>query len=212
MKTDRPRQTKSCDEPRSGHGVRLAEAEPVGGEPGGVTRRSFVRALGIAVAAPMVLLPRRASASQGPARRLTFHHLHTNERLSLVYYANGFYIARAIAKMSWFLRDHRNGEARVIDPRLFDVLHRTASTVGSHGTYEVICGYRSPATNEMLRAHTSGVAKNSLHIVGRAIDVRLTDLDTCKLRDTAKDLRCGGVGYYEHSDFVHLDTGRVRFW
>jgi uncharacterized protein YcbK (DUF882 family) len=99
-----------------------------------------------------------------------------------------------------------------MDPGVFDILFEIQQASGSTGTFEVISAYRSPATNEMLRSNSSGVAKNSQHLLGTAIDVRLTDLDTVELRDVALELQRGGVGYYNKSDFVHVDTGRVRQW
>ena len=99
-----------------------------------------------------------------------------------------------------------------MDPSVFDVLYEIQQKSGSTGTFEVISAYRSPQTNEMLRSKSGGVAKNSQHLQGKAIDVRLTDLDTAELRDVALSLGLGGVGYYAGSDFVHVDTGRVRRW
>jgi uncharacterized protein YcbK (DUF882 family) len=114
--------------------------------------------------------------------------------------------------LNHFLRDFRTGDAAEMDPAVFDILHEIQRRSGSAGTFEVISAYRSPATNEMLRDKSSGVAKNSQHLLGKAIDVRLTDLDTAELRDVALSLGRGGVGYYHDSDFVHVDTGSVRQW
>ncbi len=111
-----------------------------------------------------------------------------------------------------FLRDYRTGDVHPIDFRLMDILHAIQRETGSRGAFEVISGYRSPKTNAMLRESSSGVAKNSLHLKGQAIDIRLTDLRTRELRDVARSLKAGGVGYYAKSDFVHIDTGKVRHW
>lgn len=176
-------------------------------------RRRRLLAAGLALAAGgQVLLPRRALARSSAPRRLSFHHLHTNEKISVVYYADGRYLEAALVRVTRLLRDFRTGEVHPIDPRLYDFLHAARAAIGSRGVFEVISGYRSPATNEMLRRTSTGVARRSLHTKGMAIDVRLTDVDTRTLRDAAKILRRGGVGYYRKSDFVHLDTGRVRSW
>ncbi len=111
-----------------------------------------------------------------------------------------------------FLFDFRTGDVTDMDPMLLDLIHDLRETLGSEGTYEVISAYRSPATNDMLRQHSDGVAKNSQHLLGKAIDVRLTDVELTKLRDTAITMQRGGVGYYATSNFVHIDTGRVRRW
>lgn len=111
-----------------------------------------------------------------------------------------------------FLRDHRTGDVHPIDFRLMDILRTIQKKTGSNGVYEVISAYRSPRTNSMLRGKSSAVAKNSLHLTGQAIDVRLTDLSTRHLRDVAVSLKAGGVGYYAKADFVHIDTGKVRTW
>jgi len=148
-------------------------------------------------------------AAQIPHSSLSFYHTHTGETLMVNLKS---YTSQTVRKLNRFLRDFRTGETHPIDPHLLDILDRIRKLSGSKGTYEVISGYRSPATNEMLRHNSNGVAKKSLHMQGRAIDIRLTDLSTCDLRDVACSLRKGGVGYYPKSDFVHIDTGRVRTW
>lgn len=145
-------------------------------------------------------------------RRLSFYHTHTSEELSVTFYADGQYVASALIELNHFLRDFRTGDATEMDPGVFDILFAIQQASGSTGTFEVISAYRSPTTNEMLRSKSDGVAKQSQHLLGTAIDVRLTDLDTAKLRDVALQLKRGGVGYYQQSDFVHVDTGRVRQW
>ncbi len=146
------------------------------------------------------------------ARRLSLYHTHTAVELSVTYYSNGEYDDEALAELNRFLKDFRTGDAMEMDPAVFDILFDIQKETGSTGVYQVISGYRSPATNEMLRSNSGGVAKNSQHLLGKAIDVRLTDLDTAKLRDVAISLERGGVGYYRESDFVHVDTGSVRHW
>jgi uncharacterized protein YcbK (DUF882 family) len=145
-------------------------------------------------------------------RRLSFYHTHTHESLEVTYALGGEYIASALDEINDFLADFRTGDATVMDAELLDVIYDVQTSLGSHGTFEVISAYRSPETNEMLRSSSSGVAKNSQHVLGKAIDVRLRDVDTDDLRDAAIKLHRGGVGYYKDSDFVHMDTGRVRRW
>ena len=145
-------------------------------------------------------------------RHLPFHHTHTDERLQLAYYDGRAYIPLALQRINWLLRDFRTGEVAPIDPQLLDQLHAVASLTGSKAPFEIISGYRSPATNVALRQRGGGVATHSLHLEGRAIDVRLADVGLADLRDAALSLAKGGVGYYRESRFVHLDTGRVRRW
>ena len=159
---------------------------------------------------PALVLPRAVLASEN--RRLRLHHTHTNENLDLIYRDADGYISAAIAELNHFLRDHRNGESLSMDPALFDILSNIYEVAGGTGSFQIISGYRSPETNEMLRSRSSGVAKNSLHTHGKAIDVRLPGVTTSELRDKAIEMGFGGVGYYAKSDFVHVDTGRVRRW
>lgn len=160
----------------------------------------------------MLIAPSLAQDPTNEARRLSFYHTHTAETLDVTYFRDGAYITTALDELNHFLRDFRTGDAVIMDPAVFDILHEIQLESGSAGTFEVISAYRSPATNEMLRGNSNGVAKNSQHLLGKAIDVRLTDLDTAELRDVALSLGRGGVGYYHESDFVHVDTGRVRQW
>ena len=150
-----------------------------------------------------------------PEYRLRFYHTHTGERLDVVYRRGDRYIPEALDELDHFLRDHRTGDVRHFDPRLFDLLYDlTSSLDDSGGEIDVICGYRTPWSNEFLRtrsAHT-GVAEHSLHMQAEAIDIRLPGIPTSELRDAALRLQRGGVGYYRDSDFVHVDVGRVRQW
>jgi uncharacterized protein YcbK (DUF882 family) len=144
-------------------------------------------------------------------RVLAFHHTHTDERLEVVFSAGGAYRPDALRAINALLRDFRTGDLHPIDPRLLEILHALCSRCGG-GVFEIISGYRSPRTNATLRSASGGVAEHSLHLEGRAIDVRLRGSRTARLRDAAISLAQGGVGYYPRSDFVHLDTGRVREW
>ena len=142
-------------------------------------------------------------------------HTHTREKMSIAYALNGQYQADALAKLNHLLRDFRTNEKKPIDPKLFDLLHELSATLGTDAPFHIISGYRSPVTNSMLRqrggSHT-GVATQSLHMVGKAIDIRLPDVKLKNLREAAASLKRGGVGYYPSSNFVHVDTGRVRYW
>ena len=152
-----------------------------------------------------------ANASQDE-KTLKFFHTHTGESIEVCYYRDGAYDARSLNELNRFLADFRTGQSIEMDPRVFDVLYSIKSAAGSKGTFEVISAYRSPETNEMLRAKSLGVAKKSQHLLGNAMDVRLTDVDTRVLRDIAKSLEMGGVGYYRKSKLGHIDVGRVRYW
>ena len=145
-------------------------------------------------------------------KRLSFFHTHTNKQLDITYSRDGDYIVSALAEIDKFLSDFRTGDVTRIDPKLLDFIYDIRKSLGSSGTFEVISAYRSPATNEMLRERSGGVARNSQHLLGKAIDVRLDDVDLPKLRDVALAMQRGGFGYYEKSNFVHVDTGRVRRW
>jgi uncharacterized protein YcbK (DUF882 family) len=158
------------------------------------------------------LSPIRRSAAAVDAHRLSFYHIHTAEKLTVTYREHGEIVPAALGEINRYLRDFRTEQIHEIDVALLDTLHALYTAFDSRGNFEVISGYRSPRTNERLRQATSGVAENSLHIQGRAIDVRLTSAETRGLRDAALALAAGGVGYYPESNFVHLDTGDVRRW
>jgi uncharacterized protein YcbK (DUF882 family) len=164
------------------------------------------------------LLGHGVTESASPAAReyrLRFYHTHTGERLDVVYRRGDQYIPEALDELDHYLRDHRTGEVRHFDPRLFDLLYDlTASLSDSGGEIDVICGYRTPGSNEFLRTRSphTGVAQHSLHMQAEAIDIRLPGIPTPELRDAALRLHRGGVGYYRSSDFVHVDVGRVRHW
>jgi uncharacterized protein YcbK (DUF882 family) len=167
----------------------------------------------LTVPALITISPASLLAKPIPSRRLSFSHLHTGEVLSIVYHRGGEYLPEALCKINHFLRDFRCNEERAIDPALLDIIYDLQKAAGNtNGVFEIISGYRSPNTNNMLRKNSSGVAKRSLHMEGKAIDLRLKGTNTKKLRDLSIGLKRGGTGYYAKSDFIHLDTGRVRFW
>lgn len=174
-------------------------------------RRQFLKrfAAGIAVAPWIITAPRARAAVP---RSLAFQHTHTGESLSLVYAVGDRYLPDALHAVNHLLRDHRANLAHPMDPALLDQLHHLATVTGTAQPFQVICGYRSEATNEMLRARSRGVAEHSLHPMGMAIDIRLADVPLPDLRDAALSLNAGGVGFYPGSNFVHVDTGRVRRW
>jgi uncharacterized protein YcbK (DUF882 family) len=146
------------------------------------------------------------------AQTLSLYNIHTAETLKTTYREHGDLLPEALAEIKHFLRDFRNEQTHDIDVALLDVLHDLHAAYGQRGRFEVISGYRSPATNAALRHVTTGVAEHSLHLSGKAIDVRLTSAATKDLRTTAIGLRRGGVGYYPESNFVHVDTGPFRSW
>jgi uncharacterized protein YcbK (DUF882 family) len=164
------------------------------------------------------LLAQGGTESASPAAheyQLRFYHTHTGERLDVVYRRGDQYIPEALDKLDHYLRDHRTGEVRHFDPRLFDLLYDLTASLGdSGGEINVICGYRTPWSNEFLRTRSphTGVAQHSLHMQAEAIDIRLPGIPTSELRDAALSLHRGGVGYYRRSNFVHVDIGRVRHW
>jgi uncharacterized protein YcbK (DUF882 family) len=174
-----------------------------------LSRRALLAAT--VATAGLTIAPKSFAAAP---RTLAFYHTHTKERLRVTYVEDGVPIPDALAEVSHFLRDFRTGDEHPVDPALLDVLYLLRARAGNKGTYEVISAYRSPKTNEMLRnrSSNSGVAERSLHMKGKAIDVRLTGVSTSRVREDALALRLGGVGYYADSNFVHVDTGRVRQW
>jgi uncharacterized protein YcbK (DUF882 family) len=178
-----------------------------------LARRQLLRTgMAAAAGAATFSIPPLALADAKGARKLGFKHLHTGETLDVAYWENGAYAPDALAAVNHVLRDWRTGEAHVIEPKLLDLLTALRARVGREERFEVICGYRSPLTNEMLHERSSEVATHSLHMVGQAIDIHLPGVELAYLRDAALSLGLGGVGYYPESDFVHVDIGRVRHW
>lgn len=177
-----------------------------------VARRLFLRSFAAASAAA-VLSPTDLLADARSERQLSFLHTHTGEKLSAPYFADGRYLPEGIARLNRIMRDHRTGEQHTIDRSLYDLLHDLKLATGSDAPFQIISGFRSSKTNAALRARShGGVASRSLHMDGKAIDIRLADVRLSVLRDAALELRRGGVGYYAGPQFVHVDTGRVRTW
>jgi uncharacterized protein YcbK (DUF882 family) len=181
---------------------------------GRLSRRAFLK-WGALAGAAAGLGPRAARAMpvpEGPERALAFYNTHTGESLKAVYWARGAYLPDGLAAISHILRDHRSGEARAMDVRLLELLHTIAAKLETRDPFHIISGYRSPATNAMLRERSVGVARHSMHMEGKAVDIRVPGHDVFGLRRLAAALHEGGVGCYPKSDFVHVDVGRVRFW
>jgi uncharacterized protein YcbK (DUF882 family) len=174
-------------------------------------RRQFLQAGAVLLLAQRVPCE-PASPAAAPRRHLTLRNLHTDELLDLHYSSDGAYLPDAMTRIAWVLRDFRTGEQHQIDPGLVASLGDLATALHTEPVFEVISGYRSPQTNELLRSQSSGVSLRSLHMEGRAIDVRLAGVDCSDLAAAALALGRGGVGYYRRSDFVHLDTGSPRSW
>ena len=145
-------------------------------------------------------------------RSLSFRHRHTDERLNTVYYANGRYIPSALKDVNWLLRDFRSDEVKEIDERLLDLLYAVRQRLETEEAFEIYSGYRTPETNALLRREGWGVARNSLHMQGMAVDIGLPGLESRHIANCALDLQRGGVGFYGRSNFVHLDVGEVRTW
>ena len=157
--------------------------------------------------------PALAIAPAAAEHRLRLYHTHTQERIDIVYRKGDTYLPDAIARLDWFLRDHRTEQVHPYDPRVFDLLDDLTVALGRPGTeIDVICGYRSPWSNAYLRQHSSGVAEHSLHMQAMAIDIRMPGVSLSELRNAALMLHRGGVGYYPRSQFVHVDVGRPRWW
>ena len=177
-------------------------------------RKSILWLVVLLLAAPSGQILRSATPP-APEYRLRLYHTHTNERLDVIYRRGDTYLPEALAKLDHYLRDHRTSDERHFDPHLFDLLYSLTSSLNHPGgEIDVVCGYRTPKSNEFLRSRgaQTGVARRSLHMQAEAIDIRLPGVATAKVRDAALLLARGGVGYYRASDFVHVDVGRVRRW
>lgn len=177
-------------------------------------RRAFLKksvfvAAGVA-AMPSIIKP--AFANYGGAYRVSFRNAHTSESFSGVYRVGDKYLPEAFGQINYVLRDFRTGGVKMIDPHLMDLIYWMHFQSGSQKPFEVVSGYRSPHTNAMLRRASSGVARKSLHMEGKAIDLRLGGVKLSKLHHIALDMRAGGVGFYPRSNFLHVDTGRIRHW
>ena len=177
-----------------------------------VRRRDLLK-LGAAAGLCAIAAPAWAqSLDVWEPRRAVLDNLHTGEAFNEVYYATGTYLPDAMAEATRVMRDWRTGDEHFIDPTLFDALHAINSRLETSQPYLIISGYRSPKTNAMLHQRSRGVAENSQHVLGKAIDVRIEGVDLSNLRDAALSLSAGGVGFYPVSNFLHIDTGRVRQW
>ncbi len=178
-------------------------------------RRWFLRRstlIACAGTALTMMAPTAWGAVVGP-RTLRLNHTHTGESLDLTYTQGSSYLPQALDKVNHFLRDHYSGDVGTIDPQLLDLLHAVRLTLNTQLPFHVISGYRCPTTNNRLRTtRGGGVAKRSLHMDGKAIDVRLPGVPLTELRDAALSLNAGGVGTYLRDQFVHIDTGRPRSW
>ncbi len=187
-----------------------------GGEAAGFCRRSFMKVM--AASLVVGLMPKRLLAGthhlmpKGRARSLALYNPHTGESLKTVYWAEGRYVPDALKEVNYLLRDYRAGVIRPISPRLLDMLYGTKHHLESDGPFHIISGYRTPKTNALLRKRSKGVARTSLHMEGKAVDIRLPDCEIEALRRAAMKMQMGGVGYYPKSCFVHVDVGEVRHW
>ena len=182
-------------------------------ESAGISRRELLF-LGVATAALTIIPSGVVDASDilVPEKKLSFMNSHTDERLTARYWCQGEYLPAELAKINHILRDHRTGEINPIDTDLLDLLYKLQTKMHSDAPFHIISGYRSPQTNAALRKKSRGVAKNSLHQFGKAVDIRIPGYNLKTLMRTAKLLRGGGVGYYPHLNFIHIDVGRVRSW
>ena len=179
-----------------------------------LSRRDFLK-LGLVVTG-VVLNPFPVQAAfdsrPGKVKKLAFYNTHTREKLHVSFCRNGKYDTEALTKINYILRDHRSGEIKAIDVQLIELLHAVSIKTKLQAPFHIISGYRSPATNKLLNKKSKGVAARSMHMLGKAIDIRIPGFSTRQLRNVARKMKGGGVGYYPKSDFVHVDIGRVRYW
>lgn len=175
-----------------------------------MTRRGFLKVS--ALFALSIMAPREGLAAAAPKRVLAFHNLHTDETWEAPYWAKGRYLKGALAQINHIMRDHRTNQIKAIDIRLLDLLYALRKRLGTDEPFQIISGYRSPATNAALCRKGSGVARRSLHMKGKAVDICLPETPLPRLHQAAVSLRRGGVGYYPSSSFVHVDVGEVRYW
>lgn len=183
-----------------------------------IDRRSFL-AIGAAtlggvfvpaIASPALAVP--LPQRKGGTRRIAFRNTHTGESFNGVYRIGDKYLPDAFDQINHVLRDHRADRQYPMDPRVLDIIYQVREMTGKSDPLQIISGYRCPSTNRQLRKASSGVAKKSLHMKGQAIDFHMPGYSTARLRDLAKSLRAGGVGYYSRSNFIHVDSGDVRSW
>jgi uncharacterized protein YcbK (DUF882 family) len=178
-----------------------------------IDRRKFLKLGALTVVAGISPVPVFGAFDRfSSVRKLSFFNTHTEETLDVAYCIRERYCPDALKSINHILRDHRTGEVAAIDPALLDLLHALSRKIGTTSPFHIISGYRSPVTNALLRGRSRNVARNSLHMEGKAVDIRLPDLALGSLRHAALDLKRGGVGFYPGPDFVHVDVGKVRFW
>jgi uncharacterized protein YcbK (DUF882 family) len=179
-----------------------------------ISRRWIIK-LGLLTAATC-LIPYKALASVADVfsskRTLSFHNLHTEEKLDAVYWQDGEYLPEGLSRINVLLRDHYAEKVETIDEKLLDLLFSIQASLKSTEPFQIISGYRAPETNSFLRKLGRGVAKNSMHMLGKAVDFRIPGFDLTDVWNAASELQAGGVGYYAKSNFVHVDVGEVRYW
>ena len=177
-----------------------------------IGRREALRLGGAAALSGLAVPAWASSLPAAQPRRAILHNLHTGDKLNAVYFENGRYVPDALAEAMRVLRDWRTGEEKMMEPALFDALHAINTRLETNRPFQIISGYRSPKTNAMLHAKSKGVASTSQHTQGKAVDVRIQGVELANLHKAALAVSAGGVGYYPVSNFVHVDTGRVRQW
>lgn len=192
----------------------ILETLKVAGQNNGLSRRRFLKGLAcssvMAFGTPKIV---QAAFSGFKAHKtLSLEHHHTGDTLHLTYFEHGRYVHGALQEISYFLRDYHNDEVHSVDPYLLDQLYDVKLLLGVNKPFHIVSGYRSPETNASMRRHSRGVARNSLHMQGKAVDIRIEGVSSRQIRDAALALQIGGVGYYPGSNFVHLDTGDIRTW
>ena len=175
-------------------------------------RRSFLKTSVVLASALSVPAVARAAIAAPNERTLRLYNTHTGESIKSVFWAEGQFVPEALLDINKLLRDHRNNTVATMDPQLLLLLDQVSAKFGGTDVLHVISGYRSPETNALLHANSDGVAKHSMHIEGKAIDIRMPGRNLASLHKAAMSLGGGGVGYYPDSQFVHMDTGRVRHW
>lgn len=179
-----------------------------------ITRRDVLQmgTLGLVSLTTPLLASRKAQAASPKMWQVSFRQAHTGESFSGVYRVGDQYLPDVFERLNYMLRDFRTGEAFPMDPRVIDILSMVQEGSGKDTPLEILSGYRTPKTNAKLYKISEGVARNSYHMYGQAIDIRMPGLGTKKLSQVARGLRAGGVGYYPKSHFVHVDTGEIRTW
>lgn len=179
-----------------------------------ISRRNFLKLGFFATAISIFPFPSFADIHDSHSREkvLSFYNIHTRESLRTVYRDKGEYVPEALKSINYIMRDHRGDKIKTIDTNLLDLLYAIHSRLNTRQYFHIISGYRSPATNAFLIRHSSGVARNSLHMYGKAVDIRVPNIPLPLVRQAAVDLGDGGVGYYPDSNFIHIDVGELHYW